>query len=142
MSLTAVKPYFKTHLSALGFREWLDAFNSENIPSTLLNGSFHLALPSSSAVPQNQHSLDISQSVTVTIARKGYRSSSAAVDQLLEDTQQILCRLLDPKYRVTGKLKNVLFDGSTVEALSQSNDNVALARLNFTCYIILNPGEE
>jgi hypothetical protein len=54
MSLTSVRPYFRTHCNALGFTEWMDGFNIENIPSTLIDMAYHIGPPQTTGISNNQ----------------------------------------------------------------------------------------
>ena len=133
-----VRSYFRTALVALGFKEWTDAFNVDNIPSTILDKSFHLSAPSGSRRGgYDQQKQDAETSVAIRIARKGYKNPANAIDQCLVDVDAIITQCLDITRRNESGIKNVYNGGHSITALDASNDNVAVLEINFTCFIIL-----
>lgn len=139
MSLTAVRPYFRTHLDSLSFKEWTDAFNVENIPSNLIDGSYHLQMLQGTLEKHNMTALEINQPLTVRLFRKGFRDPASAVDQVLTDSENILNLVLKPSNRLTGSLKNVSFSSLLIQESSDSNDNLVMLTLEFNVLVILNP---
>jgi hypothetical protein len=138
MSFSAVRTYFRSNLSALGFTEWKDAFNVENIPSTRLERAFHIsAVDGARRPPYGQQSQEVDASVAIRIFRKGYRQPADAVDQAILDLEAVLARVLDPTRRLGAVVKNVYYNSHTITELSSTNDNVAVLEINFDCLIIL-----
>ncbi len=135
---SAVRAYFRTHLDALNFKEWKDGFNVENIPSTLISGSYHISAPQGSRRDAyDMNSQDVEAEVVIRVARKGFKNPASAIDQVASDLDTILARVLDPQYRLGCDLKNVYYEGHSIDQLSATNDNVAVLEITFRCLIIL-----
>ena len=138
MSFTEVRTYFRANLEALGFKEWTDAFNVDNIPSTLLDKSFHLSAPSGARRGSyDQAKQDAETTVVIRIARKGYKTPAKAIDQCLADVDAIIARVLEITRRTSTGIKNIYYGGHSINALDATNDNVAVLEISFTCFIIL-----
>lgn len=135
---TAIRPYFRSNLVALGYTEWKDAFNTENIPSTKLEKIFHIETPDGSRRDvYDQNSQDIEMGVTVRVMRKGFREPALAVDTAIADLDAILTRCLASSRRFGAEIKNITYQSHTIAALNETNDNAVLLEINFNCFIIL-----
>lgn len=132
MSISNVRPFYKNRLEILGFTHWADGFNFENIPSTILDNAFHIEVNPSDAGVINQHAQFIDMPVTVRVFRKGFVDVSAGIDSALLDVENIICDILLPSIRLGSDIKNVVFDGFSVNPLADSNDNAIMLELNFT----------
>lgn len=137
MSFTNIRPYFRTRLDSLGFREWPDAFNIDNNPSSIIDLSYHLGPVQVSTIQQNQGDLESDGSISVHLWVKGYADPSVALDDSLTNAQSILVDVLKASNRIGGNLKNVFLDGIATEPIAGSNDNVVRLRLDFRCRTIL-----
>jgi len=136
---SVVRAYFRTQLDALSFKEWKDGFNVDNIPSTILSGSYHLSpISGSRRDAYDPNSQDVEAQVTIRIARKGFKDPASAIDQCCTDLDAILARCLAPTRRLGAEIKNVYYDGHTIEQLTASNDNVSVLEITFRCLIILS----
>lgn len=136
MSITSVIPFYRNRMEMLGFKEWEDAFNTEDIPSTILDKSFHIEVNPTTAGVTNQLVLNVSMPVTIKVFRKGFRDTAIGRDTALLDVQNIICDILLPSVRLGSEIKNVIFDGFSVNALADSNDNVVMTELNFSNNLI------
>lgn len=137
MSFTNIRPYFRTRLDSLGFREWPDAFNIDNNPSSIIDLSYHLGPVQVSTIKQNQGDFESDGSISVHLWVKGYADPSVALDDSLTNAQSILVDVLKASNRIGGNLKNVFLDGIATEPIAGSNDNVVRLRLDFRCRTIL-----
>jgi len=138
MSFSAVRPYFRTQLRALGFTEWTDAFNTDNIPSTRIEKAFHIENPDGSRRDiYDQQSQDVELGVTIRTFRKGFRDPATAVDSALADLDAILARCLASERRLGTQIKNIVYNNHTITPLNDTNDNVAVLEINFICFIII-----
>jgi hypothetical protein len=136
-----VLPFFRSHLQTLGYREWDDAFNNENIPSSKIDKSYHLELGSVSSLGNNQIVQSVSVPVTARVYFKAFKKTSEARDLAIKSGRLIVERILLPKYRVTGfetGLKNIELESMTVEAGSLSNDNVIRLNIACACFVSLD----
>ena len=134
MSLTAVLPYFRTRLEALGYEEWRDAFDVENIPENILDGAYHLELQPSDASPANQTVTQFEMPVLVRVFFKGYTNddSSSTVDTVIAAAENIFNSVLGSSNRLGVDIKNVTPGSFSVQPKSISNSNDMILELNFT----------
>lgn len=138
MSISNVRGFYKTRLEGLGFEQWDDGFNFENIPSTILDGAFHIEVNPSSGGPTNQTIQNVTMPVTVRVFRKGFRNVSEGIDSAILDVENIICDIIAPAVRLSSDIKNVVLDGFSVNPLDDSNDNAIMIELNFTNLIIFD----
>jgi len=139
MSIISVRPYFRTRMNALGFREHLDVFNVSNIPSTLLDKSYHIGQgPISNRKMQMNYS-EVEMNIILNFYIKGFRDVSSGIDSAINLTEDILEGILLPSNRLLGNIKDVILNSVSYEPLSISNDNAIITSidvnvLNLICY--------
>lgn len=142
MSLSAVRPYFRARFVALGYREWSDGFNFENIPESIIDKSFHLDANTLSNVAMGQTDLEIEHRVVTRCWFKGFRTPKEALDRTMERVEDIIVEVLNPANRLTGStgLRNVELSEVTVSPIAESNDNTIQVSLAWDTrvYICLN----
>lgn len=138
---TSIRSYFRTRMNALGYSEWKDALNVDNIPDTLLSRRgrmYHIETPSSSRAdaydPQSQ---DVDQDVVLRVFLKGYRYPADAVDAAMSVKDTILEDVLSNENRLGASLKNIFFNSDQLIALNDQNDNSLILEMSFSCRIIL-----
>ena len=141
MKLTDVLPFFRTRLTALGYKEWDDSFNFDNIPSNIIDRRFHLEALDAQGIRNNQLDQEVSFPVTVRIFFKAFRNTSSARDNAIAAGQQILETVLQPETRVANfsdGIKNVVFDSMLIEDAIASNDNITVLTLGFSTLVFLD----
>lgn len=134
------RSYFRTRMAALGYSEWKDGFNVENIPSTLLskNKMFHIESPSASrSDAYDMDSQDVDQDITLRLFLKGYRDPASAIDTAMTAQDTILEDLLSSNNRLGTTLKNVYFNNSQILPLDETNDNAVILEINLICRIVI-----
>lgn len=137
--LVSVRSYFRTNMDALDYREWKDGFTFNNIPSTLLDGSYHIETVAASRRGAYDHQAqDIEVPVVLRVFQKGYRYPADAIDDSLTAMDAILSRLLEPSRRCGGSIKNVIFNDMKISPVALSNDNAAILEMSFNCLIIFS----
>ena len=125
-------------MDALGFREWKDGFNFENIPETILDKAYHIETPSGSRRDvYDMQTQDVEMDVTVRLIRKGYRDPASGIDTTLVNLDAILARTLASSRRIGTNIKNIAYSSHTVQPLADSNDNAVLLEINFICFTII-----
>lgn len=137
-SLATVRPYFELAMKAVDkkFKQHEDAFNIDNIPSSLLDCAWHLGIPNGSMVSFNQSCLSYNLPVTLNVWVKGYRTTLEAVDSGLKKAEAIIKECCRHSKRLNQTfIKNVLPTGFTVSALSGTDDNIARIELTFTILV-------
>ena len=136
MSLSNVRAYFKERLTGLGYREWEDGFNFENIPETILDRSFHVFVGSVVGGPINHTHQDTESEVIVRVFFRGYRTEALAIDESISGVEEIIADICKVANR-TATLLNVIFDSADFNPLNAENDNGVFVELNFTARVIL-----
>ncbi len=139
MSLTKVVPYFRTVMTTLGHKEWKDALDDTNIPSTVLDRSFHIMVGDSTPIKQNQDLIEINQAMSISLFVKGYRDTATGRDQALTYQEAIIRKALEDARRATtyDGVKNVKYAGGNISELSDTNNNVMRLTMNFNCFVIM-----
>lgn len=140
MKLSDVLPFFRTQLNALQYKEWVDSFNFDNIPSTILDRRYHLELNDALGVRNNQLDQECNAPVTVRVFFKAFRNTSAARDFAVTKGQELIEAILQPEVRVADYadgIKNIVFDSMLIEDAIVSNDNITVLTLGFTALVYL-----
>lgn len=142
MSFTDLRPYFQARMKTVDedLREWEDGFNIENIPSTILNKSWHFRTGLFSNVgAQAQTCFKFTCPVTITVILKGYREPKEAIDTALFLSDAIVKECTNPVHRLNqANIKNVLPDTVNVRELSQTNDNIVVLEMQFNCTVMIH----
>lgn len=141
MSFLTLRQYFETSMLNVDseFREWEDAFNIDNIPSTILDKSWHLRFQPFSFLRNAQTCMNFDCPVTLNVFVKGYRNPKEAVDTALILADAIIKECTKPVRRLNQPaIKNVLPNLVDVRELAQSNDNAAVLELQFNCEVIVD----
>ncbi len=138
MALTDVRAYFRTRMNALNFKEWPDGFNFENIPSNILDKSFHIQSDTITPDAVNMTTYDFSSPVTLRLFVKGFRNPAQAIDDAIVFYESILCEVLDPANRLGTLIQNVTPGSTSILPLSDNNDNAVILEMEFTARVFLN----
>lgn len=125
MGLVDVRPYFRARLNSLGYKEWSDGFNFDNIPENIIDKAYHIDDFEVTFESLNQTDLELDVSVTTRLFFKGFRNVKEALDICNERLDAILVEVLKPTNRLTGTLglRNVLLSSIKKEPVDVSNDN-------------------
>jgi hypothetical protein len=124
-------------MDGLGYKEWDDLFNIDNIPSTIIDGAYHVEVGSGSGAVINQHVLNTEFPIVLRLFRKGFRDPAEMRDEMLGELQTIICDILLPAVRLSSGVKNIIFDGWDFLPLSESNDNSIILEMRFTNIVML-----
>lgn len=138
MSMTLVKPFFKARCLAVSLTEHPDGFAIDNIPSTLIDRSFHINFSSVTGRKLNQNDQEVEGSVEVVFYIKGYRNVSEGIDKAIEKAEALVKEVEKPANRLGSSLKLVTFQTMQLEPIDASNDNAIRARLVFNVLTILS----
>lgn len=141
MSFATIRPYFQDRMATVDqeLREWEDGFSIDNIPSTILDKSWHLDFQPFSYNTGGAHTcLSFQCPVTLNVVFKGYRNPKEAIDTALEFADSIIKECTKPVLRLNQpKIKNVLPGLVNIRELGATNDNVAVLELQFSCEVII-----
>lgn len=137
MNLDGFRAFLRTRLDALGYREWEDGFNRSNIPSTIIDKSYHIQVGTIGTGPSNQVHHIFRYPVRLFVLLKGFRSPSQAIDQGLTEAQNILDDILSVDVRLQSNgLKDVRPVSIDVLPLSESNDNTIIVDIALEGFLI------
>ena len=141
MSFATIRPYFQDRMAVVDteLKEWDDAFNVNNIPSSILDKSWHIEYSTFSYNTGGAHTcLSFECPVTLSVFFKGYRNPLEAVDMALIFADAILKECTKPVQRLNQpNIKNVLPNNVSIKELSDSNDNAAILEVQFLCEVII-----
>lgn len=139
MTLGGLRAFFRTRLDGLGYREWTDGFNFENVPATVIDKSYHLEVGNIKSGPANQMHHIFDYGLTVSVVFKGFRDPSSAIDFALDAGQDILDDILSPAQRLqTDGLKDIRPVNIAVRPLADSNDNAVVLEMEFSALMIFD----
>ncbi len=126
-------------MKALNHNEWTDALNDENIPSTIIDRSYHLLLGDASNIKQNQDLIEINQPISVKLYIKGYRDTADGRNRAIVHQEAIVKKALEDARRCQtyDGIKNVTFQGGGINELSADNDNTMRVTMNFNCIVLM-----
>lgn len=138
MSITSIKPYFRTQLNTLGLTEWDDGFADDNIPSTLIDGAYFQFINSVTGVQLNNNHLEMSVNHEVRVYFKGFRDPATAIDESVLKCEDIIKAVANIVNQDGTDLKGVYLGNLTIEPLeADNNDNIIRAILTFDVRIFL-----
>lgn len=131
MGLIDVRDLFKNKMNSLGYTEWEDEFNIENIPSSILDKSFHVESGDIASTASNHQPYRFDCPITLRLFLSGYLKPAEAVDDAFVHCEEILSEILSPDYRLGSLVHDVSPVTIAVEPLSASNDNTVVLVITF-----------
>ena len=140
MSFIDLRSYFEARMKTVDpdLRQWKDAFNIENIPSTILDKSWHVNFGPFSYIGTAHTCLSFTCPVTLQVFLKGYREPKEAVDSAMKFADAIVKESCKPTNRLNQpNIKNVLPNLISIRELAQANDNCAVLELIFECEVMI-----
>jgi hypothetical protein len=134
--ISSITPYARARLQALGYVEWIDGFNADNIPATQLESTFVVDLGTTNSVRMNQTDLWCETDFTVKIFKPTIRDNNqniddaaVACDAVIDEMMKVTNRL---NQTVTGvNLKDIRFVSCKIEPLNETDDNGVMCSLEF-----------
>jgi len=134
MSIVSVLPYFRARLDSLGYVEWRDAFDVDNIPENILDGAYHLTLGDVEITVANQTVHEFESPVIMRVFFKGYTNndSSSTVDEVVTASETILASVLGASNRIGNDVKNIKPGRVSIAPKSGNNKNDLVLELTFT----------
>jgi len=118
-------------MEALDFHEWPDAFNTENIPSTVLDRAYHLGAGPITNLSLDQQSSNVSLEVIVSFFIRGFSDPIEALDNAHAEADAIILSVMNVSDRTTGDIKNITLNNGEFEPLNDTNDNSVIGLLSF-----------
>lgn len=138
MSMTTLRAYCRTKLNVLGYHEWVDGFNDDNIPDTKLNKSYHLAPPAQSEAKVLSEALEFKVRQSIDVMFSGYSDPAKAIDNAVKGQEDIIKAFMLASSRATQTFKNLIFKSAKIERVAQHNDNTAKLTLEFEADVFLD----
>ncbi len=137
MSIAAVRPFFRTRLNGLGYKEHVDAFDDTNREQKKLEKLYRIEVSSitGTGADQTVHTFDVDVDLVVTLRGKGNKNVELA-DRALEVFEEINGDILQEDVRVGTVIKNVTPSSSAIAPYSGTDDNDLTLTVGFTCEII------
>ena len=138
MSLTEVRPYFRTRLESLNFHEWTDGFNFEEIPESIIDRAYHLTVGSLGLIEVNHTINKIAYPILLRVYLKGFRDPASAIDDAISEGEDIICEVTKITNATQQGIKDVVFGSFEPIPKSETNDNIVLLDFSFTANVILD----
>lgn len=127
---------------SLGFDEWTDAFNIENIPNSRINKAFHMNISSITPANNDFSSLTLDSSLVVNWFLKGYRTPFDAKQESTKLIEQIIVKLCNVQNRTANGVANIILSNILPQEIDISNDNIVLVEMAFTIKTVLDLQQE
>lgn len=140
MSFNTLRAYFETRMAVTDpdLHEWEDAFGVDNIPSGILDHSWHIEFGPFNYVGTAHTCLEFNCPVSLRVYLKGYRYPKEAIDSGMILADAIVKECCKPLNRLNQPyIKNVLPNTIDVRALGQTNDNAVVLSLSFDCNVLV-----
>ena len=131
MIFDAVRPFFRTRLKALGFKEHFDAFDLDNIPSTLLDESFFMSSAGVQGSESNHQVHSFSYPMNIVVFKKGFGKPVEARDNAETIAETILSDLIKPSTRLGIVLKDIVPVRYEISSVSESDDKDFVIEFEF-----------
>ena len=141
MSLTAIRPWFKTRLETLDFEEHLDGFNSDNIGDIDLDRVFHVRVLTVNGGSINHTDQRTDSDVELKVFFKGGRDATSAIDSAIIEVESIVKECCNIKNRTSDGLLNVVFQRASIEPRATDNDNSVMVTFDFTVNVLIGVEE-
>ena len=138
--ISSALSYARERLNALGYTEWDDGFNSDNIPRTIQDRAYHLTLGDCSNRKNSHDNLEIDCPVSVELYRAQSRKPKDLIDTGVSIADTVMADLLNAANRLTygNGLKNVNFQTMRVIKSNDSNDNSLRVQIDFIMTVIIS----
>lgn len=127
MSIVQAFKYIEENTAELGYTQWVEPFDKENIPSTIIDRTFFVEFNGSSREGQGNQTLSIRHEFDVSLFFKGYRNTKAESVAILTAAESVIQKLCG--YNKTWQNINAV-EFSRLELVpfdEQNNDNILVA---------------
>lgn len=138
MSISDSKNYFRVRMTALGFKEWSDGFNFDNIPSTLINKSFSLTLTGANGSLHDNTCIKSEPNFMLRVFLKGFRDPKTILDEALVQAELIIQDLVSiPQRTAEPTVWNVHYDSLDLKPI-ETNDNAIIIEIGLRCQVMMD----
>lgn len=140
MTLGGVRGFLRTTLNALKLKEWTDGFSTDNIPATIIDGSYHLDVGHIriKTAGVNANALDVMYPITLKVFAKGFKNPALAIDAALDRAQNILSAFVSANKTLNQQgLKRVIPTGLDTQPLRVDNTHCVMLVMTFDASLVL-----
>ena len=129
--MNEIRTYFSSRIKEIDpdFKPWKDGFAFDNIPSTFINKTYHLAYQIESTDHIDTSILD-NYSISLLLFFKGYRDVQTALDNSMTLANNIRVNIINRNNVFSSSFYNIKAVSMIPEAL-ESNDNSMYVTLEF-----------
>lgn len=136
MNLSEVRTTIRDRLIELEYEEFkATSFETENVPETIIDKSFHVTVPSGDGEKMKMDDLIVTNNVEIVVWRKGYRLAVEAVDAALLAACEIISSIMEVGFRTTPAYRNIQFDSYAIDAIANDNENTVKLTMKFTVQV-------
>ncbi len=123
MSMTNVRSYFRTHLKAKGFTEWVNGFDDDNIPNTKLDKIFHLHPIQVTGVATLNQAIQFKARQVVIVIFKGYADPPKSIDTAILQAENLIQELMLTSSRASQTFQNLTLRAIKIERAAKDTDD-------------------
>ena len=135
--ISAILAYARARMISLGFIEWEDAFNFDNIPNTLLDTSFHLSLGTLTRKNEHMDNVHIDAPFVVRLFSRSFVDTKQGRDAAISSADIVIDEFIKADNRLNSDdIKTIFFDSMNIGPLTKANDNSLIVQLDFTALVI------
>jgi hypothetical protein len=135
MSFSDLKPTIQSSMDGLGYVEWPDAFDFNNIPETIRDKSYHIEFGEIIGGSSNHQVHEFLFPIVLRVFLEGYRDISSARDDALVQVESIFGSILDPNNRLGECIKDIIPDSVLINSASESNKNDIIIQIGLSAKI-------
>jgi hypothetical protein len=136
MSLSAVRPFFRARLNALGFREHSDGFDDLNREQSRLDRLYRIQSGPVSGSPANQSIHEFEFDIELVITLSGRRNNVELIDRAFTVAEEVLEDVLQESVRIGTAIKDIVPGTVSVTPYSGTDDNDLILTMGFSGIIL------
>lgn len=140
MSVKGIRTYARARMAALGFTEWTDGFNFENVPQTLLSTRYILRLSDGSGDKVSNDNQEIRFPLVVESAIKPTGNPKSLIEQGFDRADAIVAEFMQADQRLSSSdFLNIVHASTAVVPLDgASNDNGVRVLVGFNFLVMIS----
>lgn len=135
MNLSDVRTTLRDRVISLQYEELASAFDTNNLPETVVDKTFHIGVLGGKAKPISMDDLILDNDVEIVVWRRGFREAASAIDAALMAICEIASSLLAVDFRTKPAYRNIQMEGYKLEPIADDNDNTVKATMTFTVQV-------
>lgn len=125
-------------MDGLGFTEYEDGFDFENVGENIIDRLYHLQVGNITLNTQNQTVIDINYPIAVRLYLKGFRDPASAVDDSISEGERIICDVVRVANAHQANIKDVTFVSMEPLPKDELQDNIILLEMFFDARVVLD----